>query len=507
VKALLILTLALTALLSACATPTATPEPTPAPREGVPGPTLFGTDWRDPEPFLAGLIAPQAEALGALPTATVYHLAFDLSDDLTVVHGIEEVLYTNTEAQPLDQIALHLYPNLLGGEIAITSTRLNGAEVTPSYGEGEGSMMVPLGSGLAPGDSVVLRLEFSVRVPQELELNYGVLASTNGVLAYAHGYPMVAVYDSDGWNVDIPAPYGDITYADSSFYLVRVRAPADVVLCGSGTDVARTEVDGRQEVTLAVGPARDFYLAASREYRVAERQTGGIVLRVCSRTGTQDKAERTLDIAALSLDMFGELYAPYPYTKLDIVTIPTSAGGIEYPAAFALNELLYTPGEDFEGRSEEVLLEAVTVHEVAHEWFYNVVGNDQLHDPWLDEAVAQYALLRYFGDQHGDEGASGMRGSFYGRWDRVDREPIPLGMPVAAYDDTAYSAIVYGRGPLFIETLERHMGQSTFDAFLKAYTETFSWEEATPEDFQRVAEAECDCDLDGLFSEWVYVSP
>ncbi|MCX6071702.1 MAG: M1 family metallopeptidase, partial [Chloroflexi bacterium] len=396
---------------------------------------------------------------------------------------------------------------LLGGEMTLSAVRIDGADASPFYGEGDGSIMIPLTSALEPGASTVIRIDFHVCVPQDQELNYGVLASTDGVLAYAHGYPMIAVFDTDGWNLDVPPPYGDITYADSSFYLVRVHAPADLIMCGSGTEASRKEAGGQQEVVLATGPARDFYLAASREYQVITRASGDTTLRICAPDGTQKKAERALDIAARALDVFGQVYADYPYTKLDIVATPTLALGIEYPGAFALNELLLTPDEDFGGTQEDVWLESTTAHEAAHEWFYNLVGNDQLEDPWLDESLAQYATLQYYADRYGKDGASGMRESFYRRWDRVQREPIPIGKPVAEYYEDTYSAIVYGRGPLFFEALQRQLGESGFNSFLQKYTATFSWEEAMPEDLQRIAEAECGCDLDDLFNEWVYGRP
>ncbi len=220
--------------------------------------------------------------LDGLPGASVYHLDLTIASDLRTVDGVEEVLYTNTEDAALEEVALHLFPNLLGGEMTLSTVRVDGAEVRPSYGEGDGSVLIPLTPALDPGASVVFRIDFHVRVPEDLELNYGVLASSFGVLAYAHGYPMVAVYDSDGWNVDLPPRYGDITYADASFYLVRVRAPADLVLCGSGMELARSEADGQQEITLAAGPARDFYLAASREYQVITRTAGDYTLRICA---------------------------------------------------------------------------------------------------------------------------------------------------------------------------------------------------------------------------------
>ena len=506
-KARFILALALTAGLSGCRTPAATPPPTPAPTEGVPGPTLFESDWRDPSPFLVGLVNSQAEALAALPAATVYHLDLNLSDDLTVVDGIGEILYTNTEAAPLDQIALHLYPNLLGGEIAVKSARLNGELVTPNYGEGEGWMSVPLGSALAPGQSVVLRLEFSVRVPQELELNYGVLASTSGVLAYAHGYPMIAVYDDEGWNVGIPPTYGDLTYADAALFLVRVRAPDRLVVCASGSEIERSDADGRQIVTYAIGPARDFYLAASGEYEVLTQQAGPTTVRTCAPADMQTAARRVLDVAARALELFSRIYTPYHYTELDVVATPNLALGIEYPGAFALNQRLLTPEEDFKSAPESVLLESVVAHETAHEWFYNLVGNDQLDDPWLDEALAQYAMFEYYAATYGDSGAQGTLSSFYDRWDRVDRQTIAIGMPVGAYDEGSYAPIIYGRGPLFFDALHNALGQEAFDTFLRDYTAAFTWKVATPEGLKQLAEQHCGCDLTPLFQEWVYGQP
>ncbi len=81
---------------------------------------------------------------------------------------------------------------------------------------------------------------------------------------------------------------------------------------------------------------------------------------------------------------------------------------------------------------------------------------------------------------------------------------IPIGMPAEAYNGTDYGAIVYGRGPIFLNELAQEMGQDTFDAFLRDYSETFRWKIATSEDFQALAEKHCQCDLSPLFDEAVY---
>jgi aminopeptidase N len=149
-------------------------------------------------------------------------------------------------------------------------------------------------------------------------------------------------------------------------------------------------------------------------------------------------------------------------------------------------------------------LEGVVAHEVAHQWFYSVVGNNQVDEPWVDEALVQYATLLYYQDVHSSSGAAGFRGSLERRWNRVDRADIPIGMPVRAYTDQEYGAIVYGRGPLFIETLAKEMGQETFAAFLRDYYQTYQWGIATGDGFKQLAEGHCACDLTALFETWVY---
>src|SRR5690606_30289215 len=122
--------------------------------------------------------------------------------------------------------------------------------------------------------------------------------------------------------------------------------------------------------------------------------------------------------------------------------------------------------------------------EVLHQWFYNLVGNDQLDEPWLDEAVGSYSTYRYFVDRYGQDVGDNYFQTFLGRWDRVDRAEIPIGMPVAGYRDAEYGAIVYGRGPVFVRELEETLGREAFDAFLRDYVTRFRWEEGTTADFR-----------------------
>lgn len=473
-----------------------------APANAVP-PPLFAIAPGDRSLFAGGLTAAEQGILSELPGAPVYHMAISIDDSMTLVTGRQTVTYTNLEDIALEEVYFHLHPNTLDGAIEVTDVTVNGTPVATSVTDAN-LLRVPLPTALAPGEVVTLDMNFVTRVPTDIGRNYGVLAYYDDILALAHFYPMLSVYDGEGWNVIEPDVRGDLTYSDAAFYLVRVTAPADSVLVGSGAIVAEESGDGTQVVTLASGPGRDFYLAAG-DFEVISETAGETTINSYAPADLADGAAVALDVAAAALAEHSARLAPYPYTELDIVTTPTSALGIEYPGLIVgtlrMYDLEATTGS---GVSYKNILESTTAHEVAHQWFYNLIGNDQLDQPWLDEAIGSYSTYRYYVDRYGQGVGDAYFETFFGRWDRVNQEEIPIGLQVADYDDTQYSAIVYGRGPIFVRELEQLMGRETFDAFLRDYAGRFRWGVADTEAFRALAEQHCACDLGALFQEWVY---
>jgi aminopeptidase N len=404
----------------------------------------------------------------------------------------------------LNEVQFRLFPNILGGEMKISNLTVDDLDITPDYQLANSLMIVRLPAPLEVGQSIVIKMDYEVTIPQEVELNYGVLAYFDDVLALAHAYPVICVYDDEGWNAELPPQDGDVTYADTAFYLVRIHAPNDLTLVTSGSEIQHNE-DGRAQVlTVANGPARDFYLAASPNFEKVSQTFGEVTINSYAKPESKNGAQFALDVASKAIDVFGQRYAPYPYTELDIVATPNLALGIEYPGATAIASRIYDVNGEYNGTPTSVYLESTVAHEVGHQWFYNLVGDDQLDDPWLDESLTQFATLQYYADEYGKGGEDGFRSSLENRWARVGNADIPIGMPVASYQGAEYGAIVYGRGPLFFIALRDEMGQESFDAFLKDYTAALSWKISTPETFQSLAEQKCACDLDALFAEWVY---
>lgn len=491
-------------------TPESTPNPTrsepstfsPAATASAPGP--LAAVWDDRSPFEAALTDQARADLKTLPGASIYHIDLIVGDDLNHLTGKMEVRFTNTTGSPLEEIVFRLFPNLYGGLLETHNLRVDGTAPQARLAERNSTLEITLPQPLAPGRQALVSMNFDVVVPTDGSSNYNTFSAAGDVLALAQYYPLIPSFGPNGWYTSIPSENADITYSDAAFYLVRVSAPRDWTLAGSGVEIEKHFEGERQLVTFAAGPARDDYLVASPHYARASLPAGDVAVNGYASSGQKESLTLALDTAARAIEIFSHRFGNYPYTEMDVAATMTSAFGVEYPGITAINTRLFDPQATFSGASAAVYLESTVAHEVGHQWFYNLVGNDQVEEPWLDEAVTQYATYLYFVDRYGQANAEGFRQSFYDRWDRVDRKMMPIGLPAGAYDGVEYGAIVYGRGPLFIEALSEWMGAEVFDGFMRKYVDTYRWKNADAAGFKALAEQECGCDLKPLFDEWVY---
>jgi aminopeptidase N len=88
-------------------------------------------------------------------------------------------------------------------------------------------------------------------------------------------------------------------------------------------------------------------------------------------------------VAAEAIEILSQVVGPFPYTEFDVINSPMGALGIEYPGIVSIARSLY----DAHGAQAQVSFESTVAHEVAHQRFYNVVGNDQPGEPWLEALI------------------------------------------------------------------------------------------------------------------------
>ncbi len=462
--------------------------------------TAVPDDWDDRSIYADGLVQSEQGVLDELPDASIYHISVTIGEELRSLQGQERIRYTNQETEPLDEIHFQLYPNMLGGSVQIRAASVNDVPVLAVLESGNTALRLPLASPLQPGENCVLQLDFTVNLPTEPGGNYGLLGYMNDILTLDGFYPSIPVYDAQGWHAGPVQPNADTTFNDASFYRVQVQAPESLVLVASGRAVESSRLDSWQNVIFAAGPARDFYLTASEKFQVLSTNVGETQVNSYAFKSNTRGAQLALNTAASAITHYSARFGAYPYTEFDVAsTSLQGAYGIEYPGMTGINRELYDADND----ANFSILEATVAHEVGHQWFYNLVGNDQGNEPWLDEAVTQYVTGLYFLDQYGAEGMNSYRASWLSRWDRVEQAGIPIGLAAGDYQGREYGAIVYGRGPLFVAALKERLGSDAFDALMRDYCQRYHWQISSAAGFRQLAEEHCQCDLTDLFQAWV----
>jgi len=457
------------------------------------------------------LLPAYAGDLDALPDLPHYRLQVGIDPDSLSYQGYMQLEYTNLETVALESLYLRLYPNggesYGSGEITLSNMLLDGEPVSPRYSLSSSVVEVPLPKSLLPGSQVQLSLDFLGEVPADFggeatPYAYGIFNSSERVLALSGWYPILAVYDQDGWNLDPVRPVGDAVFSDMAYYSVEVTLPASDQLAATGVELDRRLQGQEQVLRLASGPVRDFFLILSPAFQVSSLSLGEVKVNVYSMGDLPEIRQYMLDVAEQSVSLFDQKFGAYPYRELDVVQAPMrNAGGVEFPGIVLIEA----------GRSQQVdnpLLATTVAHEVAHQWWYNLVGNDVIEEPWVDEALATYSSMLYWEAAFGPQAYASIRADFQTRYDRAVESEVPgkITDGIEFYSQpentSGYGAIVYMKGALFFAALRDEIGDEAFFEALQAYYQAHRYGIASGQELLDAFEAAAGRSLTEFYRQW-----
>jgi hypothetical protein len=193
---------------------------------------------------------------------------------------------------------------------------------------------------------------------------------------------------------------------------------------------------------------------AAGRFVTAETEVEGVRVTTGVLPGSGRDPARLARATGEAIEQLSARFGAFPYATLTVPWLPDFGGGIEYPSS-----ILLASTDD-----------TVLVHEVAHMWFYGMVGDSQFRDPWLDEAFASYAES-VTGDPPPD------------RVSRLLATDGDVGGSMASFpDDRSYVTAVYGKGAAALLTARQRAGAEVFDAALRCYVDARAWTIATPAD-------------------------
>ena len=427
-----------------------------------------------------------------------YQLDLVLDRPRATITGTETLQFTNRTGAALADLVFHLYPNLpeFGGKLDVTCAAVDDTPVDPVLEDGW-LLRLPLPAPVAPEGTVEVTLHFETTHQQSESLAYGAFNAGKDLWTMASFYPQLALRVDDGWDTLKPNGWSDFVNSDMALYHARIRTPAGRLLTSGTVQGACTAEPCT--VTVTAGPQRDFTLALASGWEEVRRTVGETTVVSSFPPAWRASGEAALDLAVDAVGQFNTAFGPYPYTELDILPVPAAGfAGVEYPGLMMISESIYAgaanPRQD---------LQDVVVHEVAHMWWYNVVGNDVLREPWLDEGLTSYSGEYLYPEWAGQvrQGTAARRQE---QLARLGLDQVPIDQEVQAYTSAqAYVAVVYGRAPLFFDALRRELGDDAFFKLLREHYRRNAFSLATTLEFEALAEEIAGRDLDTFFQPWL----
>lgn len=465
----------------ASASPTQTLSPTPTiqpTNTAAPSPTATMT--AEPTVTLPATVTPLQQTIARpadqqinLPDLDVryeLHISqLDVASGL-VVASERAIIESFNEPAP-DQLLFQV-PAAGYGYFTLKALAVNGSPVEPTWLETGSTLAVDLPS--EPATPFEISFDFQLNVGGPEASGWGYLAVDSDVLRLGYWFPQVS--NDHPFSTTL-----DPSFTQTATFDVTLDLAAGVDFAHSGELVSAEDLpDGRRRYQMHGERIRDFDLAISPSYqRESVTTASGVLIEYYWRAGAPDVSDQVLAAASATLERLGELLIPYPWPTLRIADGgPSLPGGIEYgnmiwinPSYPELDRLLY--------------------HELAHQWFYGIIGNRTLTDGWIDEGAAEF-FERGLGTDFSEVPAP-PDGGYCCALDSSWAE-LPT--------DRRYYYAIYEQGARFYYAVMSTMGWNAFWAAMQEIASTYQFEIVTPYDMLTIWQRHSESDLRPLYDQY-----
>jgi hypothetical protein len=467
------------------------------------------------DPLYAAVVQSELASVQAETEGTLSH--YRLKADFTPatnaalarINGTLDLQYVNATEVEQPTVYLRLYPNSAiyrSGGMTITSIVVGGQSMPATLSVQRTVLAAPLPSPLAPGGLADLQLSFTTEIPTDPNGTYGMFEynSATQVYALANWFPILAGYDpASGWLIDPPAVIGDPVFANTALFDALLSTPTEMVVAASGANTEAHREAGRTIHHLVTGPARDLVLAISPRFQMKSQAVGETTVTSYFLPEHAEAGAAVLTYGARALERHSEWFGTYSYRQFALVEAPLGPGarGVEFPQLVFLNAEMYKSAAE----ADLQRLDFVTAHEVAHQWFYGLVGNDQYQHAFLDEGLAtRVALLEIAAD--GNPSAAAIESAFvvkpYQNFLSV-HDDLVVDAPSESFPSMlAYNAIVYGKAAFGFDAIRAAIGPDAFDAALRLYVARFRFKIARPSDLLACFNAASGVDVTRIWTRW-----
>lgn len=448
-----------------------------------------------------------------------YTMDLKYNEDHTLL-GMQKLNYTNKSEANLKQLCFHLYvkaftkgavnkpvstlnenkayPNGLDyGDIQITSAKVNGNQTEVNYSGVDNNILnVNLLSELEPFDSTTIELEYKVYVPNvNHRFGYG-----DNAINMANFYPVVAVIENGEFVCDPYNSNGDPFYSDVANYNVNLTVPNKYVVASTGEQTKVVESEAEKTYTINALCVRDFAFVMSDRFSVANSKVDGVSVNYYYYE--DDAFETNLQAGVDAIKTFNNLFGKYPYSTLSVVKTNFVHGGMEYPNLVYISD--EATGADYTN---------VIIHEIAHQWWYGVVGSNAYKYPWLDEGLTEYSTVLFYQENPGyginvNELIKNTNNSYVTFVDLytevLGKVDTSMNRALNEYGtEPEYVYMTYVKGLLLFDNLCELIGKNVFMDGLKEYYKTYALKNANPDCFINIMEKVSKKELKNYINSWL----
>ena len=429
--------------------------------------------------------------------ATRYEITAEYVPENKTLAGTVKVTFENGTSEALSLLKFQIYPNAYRknalyqpistayadaayyggesyGEMVISS--VHGSKNWELMGEDENVLYVYLERALYPGDKVVLDISFLTKLAN-VEHRTGI---TKNAVNLGNFYPILCHFENGSFVENVYYSDGDPFVSACADYKVRLTLPKEYEVATSGQVVSERTLESKREYTLSLSNARDFACVLYKNAHVIKETVGKTELAYYYYA--DEAAKESFATLKEAFVFFNEQFGAYPYPTYILAETGLCFGGQEYPGLSMFSD----------GLRKEEKARAI-VHEVAHQWWYGVVGSDQVENAWQDEGLAEYSALCFFEkyEKYGftrenlvTEALREYRsyydvyGSVLGRSDtRMTRHLKEF------ISDYEYKCLAVDKAVVMLDTLRKSIGDKKFFHALEKYYGSCAYKVAVVGDF------------------------
>lgn len=297
----------------------------------------------------------------------------------------------------------------------------------------------------------------------------------------------------------------------ATFDITAVAPKGDVAISNSKVSSDTPGPGDSHTVKFETTPKMSSYLAALvvGQFEYLEGQADGIPIRVYTTPGKKEMGQFALETAEHVLSYYDNYFSiKYPYGKLDLVGIPDfSAGAMENTGCITFREVLLEIDDQHGSIRLKKEIASVIAHEMAHQWFGDLVTMAWWNDIWLNEGFATWMSSKpieqwkpewqFKLDDVTDADRTMTTDSL------ASTRPIEQPAETPAQIEELFDSIAYGKAAAVLRMIEAYVGEQTFRAGVNAYLHAHQYANATAKDFWNAQTTTSKKPVDHIMSTFV----